>query len=255
MIFKVGVSSMDATGIGDNVIITAVVRELKKKFPDAEVEVYSEGHPELFMYNPNVKKVYKQFGGDTGYIGSGHYIEKICRFYSIENPSLKGDIYLNEEEKEFAKELEMIKACCLHPAIYNWPYENWEKLCIFLDENGFYPLQIGPSYSGKDFLRMQEQGLTRSKSVPVKNIKYCDIRYREITVREMCSVIFNSDFFIGYNSGPMHIATAFEKKAICISRKDQFKEFCYPQNKNFIISTFDLEDIQDFIQKNWMPTI
>ena len=44
-------------GIGKNIASTAVVRNIKKKYPDKELIVVA-GHPEVYMYNPNVSKVY-----------------------------------------------------------------------------------------------------------------------------------------------------------------------------------------------------
>lgn len=44
-------------GIGRNIMFTAVVRDLKKAFPDKKLIVIAS-FPNMFMYNPNVYKVY-----------------------------------------------------------------------------------------------------------------------------------------------------------------------------------------------------
>ena len=47
-------------GIGKNIVGTAVVRAIKKQFPDKNIIVVA-GCPDVFMYNPNVYRTYNFF--------------------------------------------------------------------------------------------------------------------------------------------------------------------------------------------------
>jgi hypothetical protein len=113
-------------GIGKNIAATAVVRNIKKKYPDQELIVVA-GYPDVFMHNPNVSKVYA-FGNplyfyddqilnkDTLVIKTEPYLhydylqktrhltDVWCEQVGVEMDSIKPELFLTKHELSVANE-------------------------------------------------------------------------------------------------------------------------------------------------------
>jgi len=111
-------------GVGKNIYATAVVRALKKAYPDKRITVIA-GCPEVFFYNPNVYRTYN-FGNplyfyddnvnpetmilrlepylDYGYINKEkHVVESWCEQLEISCDGIEPDLYFLDNELEMAK--------------------------------------------------------------------------------------------------------------------------------------------------------
>jgi hypothetical protein len=111
-------------GIGKNISGTAVVRALKKAYPDKRIIVIA-GCPEVFFYNPNVYRTFN-FGNplyfyddyvnketvilkteaylDSGYINKEkHVVESWCDQLEIPCDGVEPDLFFLDSELEMAK--------------------------------------------------------------------------------------------------------------------------------------------------------
>jgi hypothetical protein len=175
-----------------------------------------------------------------------HIIENLCWAYNLKPRELRSSIYLNEVEmKRAIHSLKHIKRplVCLHPGGNTkstkgspWHKKNWNRLIEeFRDEFGFF--QIGRTEFG-DY----DIGLDN----PAKNL------------RDTWALIWASDFFIGFDSSPMHVATAFKKPVVSLfdmRRKYEAESsfsalhipsvilrWAYPNNRNISIMENDQDD-------------
>lgn len=133
-----------------------------------------------------------------------HVIENICWGYGISPRELRSSLFLSKEEMAWAiNQLESLPRplICLHPGGNTkslpgspWHLSNWAKLMErFQGKIGFF--QVGSIELGDYDLGLLNPG------------KY---------LRQMLSLIWASDAFIGFDSSPMHIATSFRKPVITI---------------------------------------
>jgi hypothetical protein len=112
-------------GIGRNIMATAVVRNLKKAYPDKKLIVMC-GCPELFLKNPNVYRVYSLMNPIYFYedfiknrktlmlnvepyqhfdyvYKKKHFVECWCEMLGIPCDSIYPEIFLTKVEKELAE--------------------------------------------------------------------------------------------------------------------------------------------------------
>lgn len=118
-------------GIGKNIMATAVIRNLKQMYPDKNIYVVA-GFPDIFLYNPYVKKVYgfdKAQNLYEDYIdrysannpdqtliletepythpeylcGDKHLVNAWCELFDIECTSIKPELYFTKNEKDMAQ--------------------------------------------------------------------------------------------------------------------------------------------------------
>jgi len=111
-------------GIGKNIMGTAVVRALKKQFPDKDIIVVA-GYPDVFMNNPNVKKVfnfnnplyfYEDYVNDASCVlkcepyvnydyinGNKHLVTVWCEMLGIKIDGIEPDLYFTPNELKAAE--------------------------------------------------------------------------------------------------------------------------------------------------------
>jgi len=216
----------NGSGVGDVICYTAVVEAMARKIgrpidiltaplnPECGIQEKSDEFS-IWKNNPFVKCIIniQDIGGKHAidpinqekHDGSqfGHFIENICYQYGLSIKKLKPHIYLDKEEMQYAQEkLQNIKRpiVALHPSgrssstpEHDWHFTNWVNLIEKNKEVEFF--QVGKT----DFDR--------------KNLQ---ITRFETNLREMFALIWASDIFIGFDSSPAHIATAFDKKCVVL---------------------------------------
>ena len=255
------ISVLNGEGIGNIVIYTRLIEELALKKgrplklltapinPEVGIVESEEEYP-IWKNNPFVKKIVDadkidkeimQFVNkeQDNFCQFNHFIENICSVFGLKPRKLKPSLYLSLEEMKWA--IDTLSdlprpIICLHPSgkssVFEdslWYFDNWVKL-IKLFSNSISFIQIGKyDYDGKE--------------LPIFQLK--------TTIREAMSLIWASDIFIGFDSGPSHIATAFDKPTLVlwnILRKNPMEEpmqtgfgpasllrWSYPQNRNLML--------------------
>jgi hypothetical protein len=168
-----------------------------------------------------------------------HMIENICATYGLQPRKLKPSVFLSPEEMTWGlNKLSHLKrpVICIHPSgtssVFSdspWYFDNWQKII--------------KEFEGKaSFIEVSKRGLDN------KNLSAFNV---ETTLRQAMALIWASDIFIGFDSGPTHIATAFDKPAFVlwnVLRKNEIEEpikagfgpatmlrWSYPQNRNMML--------------------
>jgi hypothetical protein len=168
-----------------------------------------------------------------------HMIENIAYHYGLRPRVLRPSIYLSQQEQSWA--LDQLKGLphpviCLHPhgtssprPGHPWYEENWQKLLDRLSQRA-------------TMLEIFRVG-AEAKQLNTLKIK--------TNLRQMMSLVWASDLFVGFDSSVAHIATAFELPAVVLwepVRKVEMEErrqsgfataalsrWSYPQNRNLML--------------------
>ena len=168
-----------------------------------------------------------------------HVITNILHQYGLKPSALKPALHLSEQEQVWA--IERLSGfprpvVCVHAGGTSsplrsspWFAENWRRLIERMEGRASF-IQIGrPDLD--------------AKSLPVPLVP--------TSLRELMAVIWASDAFVGFDSSPAHIATAFDVPAIVlweVLRKSPIEDphqpgfgasaltrWSYPQNANFML--------------------
>ena len=188
-----------------------------------------------------------------GFCHFGHMIENICANYGLKARKLRPSIFLSAEEMAWGlNTLSHLPrpVICLHPGgkssvfeTSSWHFDNWEK--TIKEFNGV-----------ASFVEISKRGLDH------KNLSAFNM---DTTLRQAMALIWASDIFVGFDSGPAHIATAFEKPAFVIwnvLRTNAVQEpiqagfgpanitrWSYPQNKNVMLLGERKDEIYDQLKE------
>jgi hypothetical protein len=172
-----------------------------------------------------------------------HVIENICFAYGLRPRRLQASLFLSHGEMQWAmKETSHLSRplVCLHPGGNTqslpgtpWHGTMWHALVERMSKEASF-FQVGRTEFGDQDLGLDNPGCT---------------------IREAMALIWASDAFVGFDSGPMTIATAFEKPTITLfdmSRKCEAEacygsthvpsvmlRWAYPQNRNIALMEND----------------
>jgi hypothetical protein len=252
-----------AIGIGSLVCYTRLVEEfalregrsvrlLTAPLDCSEDERRSEGEGDYPLWdgNPFVETIVNADLIDpaiSGYLSAEmdnfcqarHEIENLCAPYGLRPRALRGSLFLSREEMQWGLgQLSALKrpVVCLCPYGRSsslpgspWHLDRWIELVEALDGvAGLF--QVG----NETF---------EQKPLPVFTPK--------TTIRKIIALLWASDLYIGFDTGPSHIATALAKPAVVLwdaVRKAPLEEgkqagfsiahmsrWAYPQNRNLVI--------------------
>ncbi len=149
-------------GYGDTLMVAGIARELKKAVPGVFIQI-NGCKRELLRNSPYVDAVSDRYDGiDMNYHHGPHsagaflrenLFEMMGRKIGLRNVSRQVDIFLDESEREWAREL---CASLPRPLITiqamagpfaagrkNWPIDNWRELCKRLHAEGCGIIQLG----------------------------------------------------------------------------------------------------------------
>lgn len=249
-------------GIGKAICATAVVKRVAEEFPDKRIIVMT-GYPDIFMYNPNVYKVFN-FGNplyfyddyvnkesfvirvepytDYGYMSEEeHIITAWCRMIGIERKDAVPEMFFLDNELEAAKAY-----------VSKLTAGFKKKFVVFQWVGGIVP-------GAKDELsmldainRMHRRSLTKSVAQKVANKliardyvvgsvqheNFPDIQGTErlffpnSPARGIIALLKYSDCFIGIDSFIHHGAMAFNKKGVVIWGGTNPKKLGYDHHTN-----------------------
>ena len=204
--------------LGDAIMATGVVRELKQRFPNSNIDVATE-FLEVFNNNPHIRHLYHAnampdpnkyemyVNLDDCYelAKDMHYVD--CYFYrafgnDIENIENKSpELHVTEQDLETANDFiaqhELDKYICIHIRQWYWAmknmawetwYEVFEKL--FTARADFKIVCVGSEQDG-----MLDHPL------------FVDARGK-LSLQQTRVLMDNADCFVGIDSGPYHIASA-----------------------------------------------
>jgi hypothetical protein len=270
------IPNLKGSGIGNVLVYTRLVEEYSRKLGkpitiltgplDPSIgKVDNEDPFAIWRNNPFIERIVdgSKFEEDLIIINTeeneliqlNHIIENICWAYGLKPRELRSCIYLTYEEKQWAlRALEGLNRplVCLHPGGNTkssinspWHKKNWHVLInILKNEFGFF--QVGRTEFGDYDLGLKNPA---------------------VKLRETMALIWASDFYVGFDSSPMHMATAFKKPTICLvdmrrkfEAERQFSDlhipsvtlrWLYPFNRNIALmeNDYDQESLQAVINQ------
>ncbi|PNC06306.1 glycosyltransferase family 9 protein [Akkermansia muciniphila] len=262
------IPNCEGSGLGNVIVYTRLVEEFSLKM-GRPISIFTgpltpstgtaidEDPFAIWRHNPFIKEIKngKQIDKESLYIVNderstliqlNHIIENICWSYGLKARELRSSLFLSTDEMKWA--LEELKKLprplvCLHPggnsksSQYSpWYKDNWLKIISRIKKiAGVF--QVGNYKFGDTDLGLLNPGKK---------------------IREMMALIWASDFFIGFDSAPMHIATGFRKPVVTLfdmrQKFEKEKEYSilhvpsvllrwsYPFNKNIAIMENDLKN-------------
>lgn len=260
------IPNCQGSGVGNVLVYTRLIEEMARHLgrpisiitaPLSPKVGTVDGESEYPFYenNPFIERIINAYNVDPeGFsevnreeddlIQVNHIIENLCFAYGLQPRCLRPSLFLTKDEQSWA--LLALKhlprpLVCLHPGGTTsslpgcpWHRINWLHIIETLKmEAGFF--QVGRKNSVDQDLGLPNPGKT---------------------IREAMALIWASDVFIGYDSSPMHMATALQKPVITIihmqnkynwetSIKETFTpsvilRWLYPFNTNFAIMPEDI---------------
>jgi ADP-heptose:LPS heptosyltransferase len=215
-----------SNGLGDNLLLTALLPELKRLMPDRRIVVETPWK-EIFYNNPyvdwvtdrhikttkrHIKPVYRVEGR-----GDRPFLEQMMRYIDSEKVG-SPRIYLSEHEMEAAKAAYPgghVAVCPTGKVVFSsnrreWGLDRFQELRNLLSECRF--VQVG--LAGDPLL----ENVSDARGLPI---------------RESAAIIANARFFLGLEGGFMHVAKAVGTKSVVIFGGYMLPEVSgYPENVN-----------------------
>lgn len=205
-----------AGAIGDVLMTTAAIRELRRQFPQSHIR-YVTKTPDLLINNPHIdelslvrnkcdREILFEYPMHNGYPDqplTRHIANEFASCAEVELDSVEGDIYFHEHElslirnvvKKFTVPVATIHIKSGWSPYKDWPIENWQKVIDhFFGRLAF--IQIGGF--GEPVLR---------DVVALAG---------ELSIRLSATCIAVSDIFLGVDSFANHVAGALGKPAVVV---------------------------------------
>jgi len=220
--------------LGDRLMFTPVVRDLKKSHPDWEIGVDSIG-PEIWENNPhivrNMTSPVKIFHIGPGKVTRGSKTNGLhitaafrCSLEEhlgepIQQGPFKPEIFLSEDEKKLRLidgKYWVINIDCGPFSAKRWWPERFQNLVEQLPDITF--VQIG--------LKKDNQNRLRGPNV----IDLID----QTKLRELFSLVYNSEGCISLISSLMHVAAAFDKPCVVLAGGREPNTFEHYANHRYI---------------------
>jgi len=203
--------------LGDRLMFTPVVRDLKNQHPDWQIGVESFG-PEIWENNPHIEQNLRELDAvyqigpakvTKGSKTNGLHITAAFRSSleeqlneTIKQGPFRPEIFLSEAEKSL-KIIDgrywVINIDCGPFSAKRWYHERWQQVVEALSEITF--VQVG--------LKKDNQYRLRGANV----IDLID----KTKIRELFSLVYNAEGCISLISSLMHVAAAFEKPCVVLA--------------------------------------
>lgn len=204
--------------LGDTLMITTLPSKLRAKFPHLKVTTYSRAfNPIVFHGNPHLSGVRYLpegiYGDDTNW-GSGHHIQIKEQFFELPTSAdPKPELYLLRHEREWARRK-------LTPGLPWVAIHPWGKTFRSVLDAALWR-QIVARWSGRvNFLQLGVQG-----QEPIDGCAHYALMPRSRKhARSIFALLERVHAFLGVNSGPMHVARAFNKPGLIFTEGEPPEE-------------------------------
>jgi len=229
-------------GIGDVILLTPTLREIKKRFPNTALTVHAinKKHHEVLLHNPNIdtlrlesktrmfcinllrqyrpkryqRPMYGAFAPSV-WFPKQHATKVIAELMGVELSDLTSDIFLTPEEEEFGRAttsmLRTPVALHIKSSTINkeWPLKYWREL---ISRNSQYDfVQLGASSESRleGTVNITEGGLRPQFAI----LKYCKA-------------------FVGVDSCFAHVTNAFNVPGVVLFGSSSAEVWGHPNNIN-----------------------
>ncbi len=207
---KVLVVGTKSRSLGDGLCLTTLPRKLKSLYPGLKIQTFCRGlNPAIFENNPYVDSVTafpgELYGDDCNW-GSGHQIELKEQYFALLHcDHAKPELYLSEKEARVATEWRSKMErplCIIHP---------WGNTCNSVLESDVWTRLI------KHLLphwEVYQVGVVGQNLIPGAKPLFLPPNRR--VVRKLFAWMAQAQLFIGVDSGPMHVARAFNVPSVIL---------------------------------------
>lgn len=207
-------------GLGDNLMLTTVAREIKKRSPGTLIHIITH-HPRVFDRNPDVDFVSRKptgtfpwmrpfrVGYSLGFPWDNHFIDYLCKCVNINgNIDYRTYVYPDEEDNRVANAI--LSDFASAPVILSrnggkktcmkkiWPLGNWTELVRLLLRS-FPVIDLGDS----------------GDPLPISDPRYRSL-LGQTSLHQSAALLAKAKALITVDSGLHHLAAAFATPAICI---------------------------------------
>lgn len=239
-------------GVGDSVILTALVREVHKRWPELPIAIVTRGPKEVFLNNPYITEVYDGTIGHSLDLGSGHYITRKCRYFGISDPELHGELYFTDKERNIARETLKLLSPDKPTIMFcqnstdnrrNWTRDNWTAVIDALSPwYDVYQIEQKIHYH-----RFEPTDPSDGLPCVYDTVLNARQELRNLDLRHAMALQCVSGKYLGSNTGFIHIAQCFgtDNAMFAHTKFAGDTEWLYPEAYNF----FEDAKVEDVIQK------
>jgi ADP-heptose:LPS heptosyltransferase len=259
-VVPVGEGESTTHGLGDGLLLTAVIREIAKKYPEKKVAVKTLSPKEVFENNPHVSSFENDYWKGVNFWPKGrwrgmHQIKNLCETYGVyltDTSDIRTEIFLSESEINTAQ-LTLAALSPDKPSIMfcpnstvperDWDTDKWEQLVEMLNEK-YSVFQID-----ENIRYNWDTGAPRV----MRTIRNARQELRGQPVRRIFALMSLSKKYLGVNTGWMAAATAFgfDNYVFMHTAIAGDPHWIFPNNKNFFqYESFDA--IKQKIKSDWM---
>jgi ADP-heptose:LPS heptosyltransferase len=250
--------------IGDPLLLSTLPRKLKALYPKLKIYTYPRGFNSVVFYgNPYVDGV--QWLPDTVYgddcnLGTGHLIQRKERFFHVPvSENVRPEIYLLPQEERWIDRLfhqtpthraDHLPLCILHP---------WGKTRSSVLSQEVWERIVRENQGRVRFWQVGIEGQTRIAGCERHLLLPKDYSH----ARKLFAAMSRAQFFIGVDSGPMHVARAFALPSLILtnfgveawsifserhrlekgSGEDWSRFFIYEENQHFDVIGRSSDDV------------
>lgn len=223
---EIGIPRGQSEGLGDIFIYSAVIKNIKKRYPNLNIKFHCPKYIELFQNNPNITELINGYGGRSIDINvaAEHYVKKKLRFFGIDSNDIKPEIFISDRY-DFGEIRPIVVFNADGDGFGGMKYPSIEILSYIIDRIDADVFQIGLTGFSDRTGRTYYDRIGKAKQL------------RDTSIVDLCRIINGSTLFFGANSGPMHIATAYNKPVISYQeRYSDIVEWAYTSNINYLNS-------------------
>lgn len=203
--------------LGDDIALTALIREYKKRNPKEMVRVLRPGNPEVYKNNPHLNIGRLENGERCSLVpwknDAANIPASIAKQMNLEMDSTQPEIFLTDEEKSRAmKELDGVPRpiVTIDPRssmmARTWPQGRFQKVVDLLRGDGWSVVEVGKNGSKEPYYGGDLPPLKRTW------MEFVD----QQNLRQVFATIWASDLFIGNDSGLSHAAAAVDTPSVVV---------------------------------------
>jgi ADP-heptose:LPS heptosyltransferase len=209
-------------GIGDEVCVSGLVREYKKRFPEEDISVVLKRFPELLRNNPYITN---NFSGERliletqKFESQGNIVNSYCLQAKIPCNNNLPELYISDIAVPTVPSGTIAIDTRAGWPSRLWDQSKWNDLVLELIQD-YYVIELG-KFIADCFGTVKKDRL--------RNVD--DSFVNKLSILETAAVLQQCDLFIGNDSGLYHIAASVDTPQIVLFSNKNPESRAYPNTK------------------------